>query len=276
MRRWAQPRVDEGAQRAATVARISEAVGLRPVPSAGAHLALASGRGRARLPVLPVLAALIAVVAIVVGSLVVRSSLLGLTGDADRYGQPWDVAVAADALEQRDVGRVIASDPRVAGVEAVHNGEVDLRGADGTIRQVGATGLEGLSGPMWLAVLDGRAPAGPGEIAIGTATMRSLGLSIGDVTTVSSPCGERRVEVVGRAVVPLLHGDDPDSGSVLPLTTFDELCAGRLLAEIDEAGRCDGPAPRRWRRIVVRRRPDGRRTLGGRHRPGAELGHHAR
>jgi ABC-type lipoprotein release transport system permease subunit len=235
VRRWAQPRVDEGAQRAATVARISEAVGLRPVPSAGAHLALAGGRGRARLPVLPVLAALIAVVAIVVGSLVVRSSLQGLTGDAERYGQPWDVAVAADALEQRDVGRVIASDPRVAGVEAMHNGEVDLRGADGTIRQVGATGLEGLSGPMWLAVLDGRAPAGPGEIAIGTATMRSLGLSIGDVTTVSSPCGERRVEVVGRAIVPLLNGDDPDSGSVLQLTTFDELCAGRLLAEIDEA-----------------------------------------
>ena len=87
---------------------------------------------------------------------------------------------------------------------------------------------------MWLAVLDGRAPAGPGEIAIGTTTMRSLGLSIGDVTTVSGPCGERRVEVVGRAVVPLLFGDDPDSGSVLPLATFDELCAGRLLAEIDE------------------------------------------
>ena len=40
--------------------------------------------------------------------------------------------------------------------------------------------------------------------------------------------------MVGRAIVPLLMGDDPDSGSVLPLSTFDELCAGRLLAEIDE------------------------------------------
>ena len=29
-------------------------------------------------------------------------------------------------------------------------------------------------------------------------------------------------------------GDDPDSGLVLPLSTFDELCASRLIAEIDE------------------------------------------
>ena len=115
--------------------------------------------------------------------------------------------------------------PRVAGVEAMHKGEVNLGGAGATIRQVGAIGLEGLTGPMWLAVLEGRDPAGPGEIAVGTSTMRSLDLAVGDMTTVSGPCGERRVEVVGRSVLPLVNGDDPDSGVVLTLSTFDELCA---------------------------------------------------
>ncbi len=225
----------DGSTRTTTIARVAAALGLRPVPSVGSHLALSSGRGRARLPVLPTLAALAGTIAVVAGSLAVRSSLVELAGDAELYGQPWDVLVDADPSERGVVGRQLMADPRVAGIEAGHTGEIDVAGADGTIRQISAIGLEGMTGPMWLAVLDGRAPAEPGEIAIGTATMRALDLSVGDLTTVSGPCGERRVAVVGRAVVPLLStGDDPDSGLVLPLTTFDEVCANRLIAELDE------------------------------------------
>ena len=40
--------------------------------------------------------------------------------------------------------------------------------------------------------------------------------------------------MVGRSIVPLVNGDDPDSGVVLPLSTFDELCAGQLIADLDE------------------------------------------
>ena len=164
VRRW-----DRGPARAvterrpATIARVAAALGLRPVPSAGSHLALASGRGRARLPVLPTLAGLAAIVAVVVGSLAVRSSLIGLLGDADRFGQPWDVTVDADPAEQREVGLRLAADPRVAGVDVVHKGELNLAAADGSVRQVGSTGLEGLTGPMRLAVLDGRSPFAAGR-----------------------------------------------------------------------------------------------------------------
>ena len=118
---------------------------------------------------MPTLAALVGTTAIVVGALAVRSSLIGLVDDADRFGQPWDLVVDADAAEQRDVGLQIGADPRVTGAEAVHQGELDLAAADGSVRQVGAIGLEGLTGPMWLAVLDGRAPSQPGEIAVGTS-----------------------------------------------------------------------------------------------------------
>ena len=44
---------------------------------------------------------------------------------------------------------------------------------------------------MWLAVLDGRAPGGPAEIAVASRTMDQLGLEVGDTTTVSGACGER-------------------------------------------------------------------------------------
>jgi hypothetical protein len=233
VQRWVRPRSSDGAVRTAAIARHTATLGLRPSPSVGCHLALASGRGRTRLPVVPTLAVLAASAAVVVGALSVRSSLVGLAGDAERYGQPWDVFVDGGDEPPGDTARQLVDDRRVVGVDAVGKGEVDVHGADGAVRQIGTIGLEGVTGPMWLAALDGRAPAEPGEIALGSTTMRALGLELGEQTTISGPCGERRVEVVGRVAVPLLSDDDPDSGSVLPLSTFDELCAGELIGEID-------------------------------------------
>ena len=158
-----------------------------------------------------------------------RSSLDGLAGDADRFGQPWQLLAAG-----REGATHLTSDPRVTGVEIGHVGEINVAGADDVTTQIGAIGLEGASGPMWLAVLDGRAPGGPGEIALGTATLGNLGLSVGDTTTISGPCGERQAQVVGRTIVPLFVSDDPDEGCVVPLATFDELCADQLIASIDQ------------------------------------------
>ena len=86
---------------------------------------------------------------------------------------------------------------------------------------------------MWLAVLDGRAPGGPAEIAIASRTMAQLGLDVGDTTTVGGACGERKMTVVGRAIVPVMLGGDPDHGSIVTGDVFDELCAAELIAEID-------------------------------------------
>ena len=57
---------------------------------------------------------------------------------------------------------------------------------------------------------------------------------MGDTTTISGPCGERQAQVVGRTIVPLFVSDDPDEGFVVPLATFDELCADQLIASIDQ------------------------------------------
>ena len=235
--RWGRVPADPVTTRPPVATRLSERVGLAPRASAGTQLALSSGTGRVRLPVRATLAVLIASTAVTAGAVVVRASLGGLLDDAARYGQPWDVRVGAQDEDEdlRAFGRDLAADERIDGVDLAHSGELNVAGADGTPRQVPIVGLEGAMGPMWLAVLEGRAPGGSGEIALGSATMDALDLRVGDTTRISGPCGASDVRVVGRAIVPLLvSGDEPDDGGVVPLTSFDDLCLDQLIARIDE------------------------------------------
>ena len=232
--RWlhtAQHRVDE---RPALAGRLGSALGLRPVPLTGTRLALENGHGRRRMPAVPTLVALVATTGVVVGSLIVSAGLDGLVANADRYGQPWDVFVTSvHEAELADAGRLLSEDARVAGVDLARSGELNITTPAGTTTQIGAIGLDGATGPMWLAVLDGRAPGGPAEIAVASRTMDQLGLEVGDSTTVSGACGERSVTVVGRAIVPLILTGDPDHGAVVTGDLFAELCGAELIAEID-------------------------------------------
>ena len=63
--------------------------------------------------------------------------------------------------------------------------------------------------------------------------MTAVGLSTGDRTTVSGPCGQFEATVVGRVIVPLTSSNYPDDGSILTLDAFDELCAQENVASID-------------------------------------------
>ena len=130
-------------------------------------------------------------------------------------------------------GRVWQAIPGIVDVNLADQGELNVTGADGNSTQVASTGLDGADGPMWLAALDGRAPAGPAEIAIASRTMTQLGLHVGDTTTVGGACGEREMTVVGRVIVPVMFGGDPDHGSIITRGAFHELCAAELIAEVD-------------------------------------------
>ncbi len=114
-----------------------------------------------------------------------------------------------------------------------HEGELDVTAADGTVTQVATAGIDGAVGPTSVTVLDGRAPSSAAEIALASRTMSQLGLRIGDTTVVGGACGERSMTVVGRAIAPIVLGGDPDHGSIITGATFEELCADRLIAEID-------------------------------------------
>ena len=234
--RWLRPAPSRVSDRPALATRLASALRLRPVPLTGTRLAIEDGHGRQRLPAVATLVALVATTSAAVGSLVVGTSLDGLVNGPERYGQPWDTFVTSiHADELADVGARLAGDPRIVDVNLADQGELNVTGADGKPTQVASTGLDGAAGPMWLAALDGRAPAGPAEIAIASRTMTQLGLHVGDTTTVGGACGERQMTVVGRVIVPVMFGGDPDHGSIVTRGAFHDLCAAELIAEVDRS-----------------------------------------
>ena len=234
--RWLRPATSRTSDRPALATRLATALRLRPVPLTGVRLAIEDGHGRQRLPAVATLVALVATTSAAVGSLVVGTSLDGLVNGPERYGQPWDTFVTSiHADELADVGARLAGDPRIVDVNLADQGELNVTGADGNPTQVASAGLDGADGPMWLAALDGRAPAGPAEIAIASRTMTQLGLHVGDTTTVGGACGEREMTVVGRVIVPVMFGGDPDHGSIVTRGAFHELCAAELIADVDRS-----------------------------------------
>jgi len=231
-RRWAGSRRRSALRTPSMTMRVATDAGLRPVPATGAHFATATGRGGTRLPVLPTIAVLAAATAVVTGALVVRWSLDGLIDDADRYGQGYDLRVSLPD-DASGAARQLAADPRVEGVTLTSQGGVDLVGRNGETVQVATTGVQSVSGVPPIAMLHGRAPAGPREIALASATAAALGLHQGDHTTARGQCGEVELVVVGRVIVPLTSSNFPDDGSVLTMDGFEQLCASENVASID-------------------------------------------
>ena len=98
---------------------------------------------------------------------------------------------------------LVTSIDRVDGVArsfASITGPIVLVGADGTAvasTQAPSFGLALHPGDSTVRVVGGRAPAGPGEIGLESATLRSSGLAVGDWTKVVLGGQVRRVQVVG-------------------------------------------------------------------------------
>jgi ABC-type lipoprotein release transport system permease subunit len=207
-------------------------LGLSPVPLTGVRFALERGGGRSRPPTRSTVAAIVIAMVVVTGALVVRSSIDGLGADPARYGQSWAIAVTTDG-DLREIAEKVAQDRRIAAVDLMAQGELDLSAGNDTSAQIGVVGIQGLASPAAVGMLEGRAPSGLGEIALGSVTMRELGVHIGDEIVASGPCGTRRLDVTGRAIVPLVGGDSPDEGAVVTLDSYSELCADQLIAEID-------------------------------------------
>jgi ABC-type lipoprotein release transport system permease subunit len=80
--------------------------------------------------------------------------------------------------------------------------------------------LRAVSGSMSTTVLDGRPPAGAGEVALASRTMRDLGVELGDSVTLSGPEGDLHANVVGRVAMPMLNVAEPSLGVVLTPDDF--------------------------------------------------------
>jgi hypothetical protein len=176
-------------------------------PGLAAHLPLVSGFGvrmamgrRSAAARSAVVGAVVSTIA-VVATLVVGSDVRHLITTPRLFGADFDVAYELGSgysqydpealngfLTERD-------DPDIEGWSSLTYTNVTIGEVE--IPALGVSPGRGAIGPT---ILDGRAPAGPGEIALGEATLDAVGADVGDDLEVEG----QPFTVVGKAVLPAL------------------------------------------------------------------------
>jgi hypothetical protein len=176
------------------VERVATASPSAPL-AVGLRHAFSPGRGERAVPTR---SALFGVVAATTGVLAVLGFSAGLSHLLDTpslYGWSYDVT----RIDTDDTERVLA-DPAVEDVaEASAQMEVRVNG-----RPTPAMALRAIRGDISPAIVSGRAPSSPGEIALGKDTFAATSVHLGDTVTVEGPEGAVSMRVVGRGVFPEL------------------------------------------------------------------------
>jgi hypothetical protein len=205
-----------GAERPSRVAGALAAAGLPPTAVTGTRQALEPGRGRTAVPVRSAITAAAAAVGALTLAAVFGASLLRLVRDPAAYGVTWDVRVGnfADPRGAELAAGKLAGNPAVA----AYRGLVTGVGSSVDGRSVPLLSFSPGKGSLGPAVVEGREPTGPDEIALGATTMQTLGKRIGDTVEVSGVGEPQRLRVVGRVIVN--QGDPgavvaPGKGAVL-------------------------------------------------------------
>jgi ABC-type antimicrobial peptide transport system permease subunit len=172
----------------------------------GVAMAFEPGHGRTAVPVRSALAGCVIAVAALTAAAVFGTSLVALVSTPHDYGQNWDA--------QLDLGfggapgvfaaHVIAAERAVTGYAAGNYGQFVI---DGQV--VPAIGLDQAAGGGYLTMLAGRAPATPGEIALGAQTLRAIHARVGQTIPVTVeqlaadlPSARRDLRITGVAVLP--------------------------------------------------------------------------
>jgi hypothetical protein len=198
-----------------------------PLPvTLGAHLAFESPNGRrsaaARYGVAVVAVLLIVVTA--AGMWV--AGVDKFHGDPASHGWPWDVVIGNSnfALPADDTTK-LSTDPRFIAMTAASYGQLTVDGES----------LEALvvdsGGTAPLPVIAGRAPRGPGEVALGALTLRHHHLAIGSSVRLSlansefGDGGDVDVVVVGETLAPIFG--ESDLGDIA-VVTFDAVASAGI------------------------------------------------
>jgi hypothetical protein len=196
-----RPAFGVGATRPSALARASAALALPPTASAGVRMAIEPGRGRTAVPVRSSLAAVVVAVAALVGTVTFGAGLDRLLSTPRLYGWNWDAHVTAsrDGTTADDIVKVLAPDERIEALAAVDTPPLAIGNTDfdGSV-------LSQAKGAIEPVLLEGRAPRGAGEVALGTETLRQVHARVGStvslrITAIEGPTATFRV--VGRAVM---------------------------------------------------------------------------
>jgi len=186
-------------RRPSKVAETLQSMGARPAPVAGVRAAMA-GDGRGVSAARAAGGVAVALVAILT-ALTYQAGLVRLLDTPARYGWTWDAALeVGDEGVPDELRTAIDASPKVESMTVARRGGLLRDGA--AVQTFSFIQQRGAIHPV---ILEGRAPQGAREIALGRQTMERLAAELGDVLTFRTPQGDPiELEVVGQTLLPLL------------------------------------------------------------------------
>lgn len=244
--RAASPRGRSVVHRRSRVVQRIAAAGGSPKVLVGTSLALDGGRGRRALPTRPALLGAVVGVLGVVGAFTLVAGMEDAIDDPSRFGTTWDVeAVTNDWSGIDTFGSVmddLDADPAVTASAALGRSLVVY---DGVTQPTYA--LVPRAGHLSFTVLEGRAPAGTGEIALGPETAQALGVEVGGRVQATDHRGDPvSLRVVGLSLLPTTPHSSYDQGAWLS-PSQQEAIAGAAIGEYvegaDPADQAGPPIP---------------------------------
>lgn len=186
------------ARRPSRLAAGLQSLGVGPGPVAGVRAASAGdGRGPGLLRTVGGVAV---AVTSVVAALTYQSGLARLLDSPERQGWVWDLVVdGANEGVTTDFVAALAQSEHIEEVSTVRRMTLQHEG-----KEVHAFAFEAITGDVGPLVLEGRAPVGDDEIALGQQALDRLDARVGSRLEVRGPSGgAAEVTVVGRTLVPL-------------------------------------------------------------------------
>jgi hypothetical protein len=212
------------AGRASATARAAAAAGLPASAVVGTRNALEPGSGPRSVPVRSALLGSVAAVTAVVTAVVFDASLGGLASHPARYGWNWDVVIQTQAgygsFTPGIMGQLLRGQSAVAGWSEFSFTQLPIDG-----RVVPVLGIRRDLGSVQPPTTSGRPLSGPGQIELGTVTLRQLGKKAGDSVRIGVPPYARTVKIVGTVTLPSfgVGGADHVSlgrGAMVPQSTL--------------------------------------------------------
>jgi putative ABC transport system permease protein len=230
--RSVRPRESGAGVGSSAVARAAAAAGLPAAAVVGTRNAFEPGAGVRAVPVRSALLGSIAAVTAVVTAVVFSASLGGLSTHPARYGWNWDLVIQAESgygsFVPGVMKKLIQDQPAVAGWSEFAFAQLPVGG-----RVVPALGLRRQLGSVQPPTTSGHALTGPGQIELGTVTLRQLGKKVGDRIRIGIPPFEQTVVITGTVTLPSFGvgaADHPSLGRGAMITE------DTLLAAVGEGG----------------------------------------
>jgi hypothetical protein len=195
-----------------------------PVPAiVGARFALEPGRGPLALPVRPALLGSIVGVGGVLAALTFSAGVDDATGNLERFGVVHDLGMflGLDGIDYVPADDVLAATAGVDGVAGVNDTRSGVAGAGNG--QLAVLSLDPVGNPLPFVVTEGRLPDADGEVSMGPASARSVGVGVGDTIDLTGTIGTSTVTVVGIGLMPELSHNFYTDGGLVTSGTYDAL-----------------------------------------------------